>query len=302
MKPALAFEFLLLAALWGGSFLLMKLGASEFGVFATAFIRVLLASLFLLPFLVWRGQLPALRANLRPILLAGMLNSGLPFVLFAFAVLHISTGLSSILNATVPLWGAVVAWIWLKDRPNWSRTLGLAIGFAGVTALAWNKASFTSGAGATGLAVLACLTATLCYGIAASFAKKYLGGVVPLASATGSQIGAALLLAVPAALTMPAQMPSLRAWLAIGVLAALCTALAYILYFRIIEKAGPAKATTVTFVIPVFGIGYGAVFLSEAITHSMLVCGAVIILGTALSTGFLHLGKHRPNEVRKTTG
>ena len=291
MNLALAFEFVLLAALWGGSFLLMKLGAAEFGVFATAFIRVFLASLFLLPFLVWRGQLPALKANLRPILFAGMLNSGLPFVLFSFAVLHISTGLSSILNATVPLWGAVVAWIWLKDRPNWSRTLGLAIGFADVTALAWDKASFTSGASATGLAVLACLTATLCYGIAASFAKKFLGGVIPLASATGSQIGAALLLAVPAALTAPAHMPSLRAWLAIAVLAALCTALAYILYFRIIEKAGPAKATTVTFVIPVFGIGYGAVFLSEAITNSMLVCGAVIILGTALSTGFLHMGK-----------
>ena len=293
MNLALAFEFVLLAALWGGSFLLMKLGASEFGVFVTAFIRVFLASLFLLPFLVWRGQLPALKANLRPILFAGMLNSGLPFVLFSFAVLHISTGLSSILNATVPLWGAVVAWMWLKDRPNWSRTLGLAIGFAGVTALAWDKASFTSGASATGLAVLACLAATLCYGIAASFAKKFLGGVAPLASATGSQIGAALLIAVPAALTAPAHMPSLRAWLAIAVLAALCTALAYILYFRIIEKAGPAKATTVTFVIPVFGIGYGAVFLSEAITNSMLVCGAVIILGTALSTGFLHLGKKK---------
>ena len=293
MNLALAFEFVLLAALWGGSFLLMKLGASEFGVFVTAFIRVFLASLFLLPFLVWRGQLPALKANLRPILFAGMLNSGLPFVLFSFAVLHISTGLSSILNATVPLWGAVVAWKWLKDRPNWSRTLGLAIGFAGVTALAWDKASFTSGASATGLAVLACLAATLCYGIAASFAKKFLGGVAPLASATGSQIGAALLIAVPAALTAPAHMPSLRAWLAIAVLAALCTALAYILYFRIIEKAGPAKATTVTFVIPVFGIGYGAVFLSEAITNSMLVCGAVIILGTALSTGFLHLGKKK---------
>jgi drug/metabolite transporter (DMT)-like permease len=287
----LAFEFILLAAIWGGSFLLMKLGASDFGPFMTAFLRVLIASLFLLPLLVMRGQWGALKKHAKPILLVGIFNSGIPFALFSFAVLHITTGLTSILNATVPLWGAVVAWLWLRDKPGGSRILGLVIGFAGVAALAWGKASFKPGASDPGWAVLACLAATLCYGLAASMAKKYLAGVPPLASATGSQIGASLLLALPAFMYAPASMPGATSWMAIIALAIVCTGIAYILYFRLIERAGPARAITVTFLIPVFGVGYGALFLGEAITLTMLICGAVIVLGTALSTGVLKFGK-----------
>lgn len=283
----LAVEFILLAAIWGASFLLTKWGAADFGPFLTAFLRVLFASLFLLPLLAWRGQMQALKNNLKPILFVGMLNSGIPFALYAFAVLHVSTGLTSILNATVPLWGALVAWLWLKDKPASSRLAGLAIGFAGVAALSWDKASFKTGAAWAGLAVLACLLATLFYGIAASYTKKYLTGVSPLASATGSQLGASLLLAVPGLATLPDQMPPLRSWLAVVLLALVCTAVAYVLYFRLIERAGPARAISVTFLIPVFGVAYGAVLLSETISLSMIVCGAIIVLGTALATGVL---------------
>jgi drug/metabolite transporter (DMT)-like permease len=286
-----AIEFILLAAIWGASFLLMKLGAADFGPFLTAFLRVLFASLFLLPLLAWRGQLDALKKNYKAILFVGMLNSGIPFALFAFAVLHITTGLTSILNATTPLWGALIAWVWLKDKPANIRLLGLVIGFAGVAALSWEKASFKPGASAAGWAVMATLTATLCYGIAASYTKKFLTGVPPLASATGSQIGAALLLAVPGLMSMPEKTPGLHAWGAIVLLALFCTAVAYILYFRIIERAGPARAVAVTFLIPVFGVAYGAILLSEKITLTMIVCGAIIILGTALSTGMLKLSK-----------
>jgi drug/metabolite transporter (DMT)-like permease len=291
MNTPLAFEFVLLAAIWGGSFLLMKLGAAEFGPFATAFMRVLLASLFLLPLLALRGQMAALRKHIKPILLVGALNSGIPFVLFGFSVLHISTGLNSILNATTPLWGAVVAWVWLRDKPTPLRILGLVIGFAGVAALAWDKATFKAGAASPGMAVLACLGATLCYGIAASFTKKYLTGVPPLASATGSQMGACMLLLLPAALHIPSQAPSASAWIAIILLAFFCTAVAYVLYFRIIARAGPARAVAVTFLIPVFGVAYGGLFLNEVVTPTMLLFGAVIVLGTALSTGVLKLGK-----------
>ncbi|MFM7330737.1 MAG: DMT family transporter [Brachymonas sp.] len=283
-----ALEFILLAAIWGASFLLMKLGAADFGPFLTAFLRVLMASVFLLPLLAWRGQMDALKKNYRHIFIVGMLNSGIPFALFAFAVLHITTGLTSILNATAPLWGALVAWMWLKDKPAHWRIMGLAIGFAGVAALSWGKASFKPGTSAAGWAVLACLAATLCYGIAASYTKKYLQGVPPLASATGSQIGAAVLLAVPGMLSMPEQMPGASAWLAIALLAFFCTAVAYILYFRLIERAGPVRAITVTLLIPVFGVMYGAVLLNETITFAMVVCGAIIVLGTALSTGVLN--------------
>jgi drug/metabolite transporter (DMT)-like permease len=287
MSVLTACEFVLLAAIWGASFLLMRLGASEFGPYATAFLRVILASLLLLPLLVWRGQFAALRDKWGRILAVGALNSGIPFALFGFAVLHISTGLTSILNATTPLWGALVAWVWLRDKPQGLRILGLAVGFAGVAALAWDKATFKAGAASPGLAVLA----TLCYGIAASFTKKYMQGIPPLASATGSQIGASIVLLLPAATHLPAHNPSQTAWMAVAALALFCTAIAYILYFRIIAKAGPARAVAVTFLIPVFGVLYGAVFLQETITNTMLTCGLVIVLGTALSTGLLKWGK-----------
>jgi drug/metabolite transporter (DMT)-like permease len=287
----IAIEFILLAAIWGASFLLMKLGAADFGPFLTAFLRVLLASLFLLPLLMWRGQFDALKRDYKKILFVGMLNSGIPFALFSFAVLHITTGLTSILNATVPLWGALVAWLWLSDKPAVLRLLGLIIGFAGVAALSWDQAMFKAGAASPSLAVLACLLATLCYGISASATKKYLTGIPPLASATGSQIGAALLLAIPGLMSIPEQAPTLSAWVAIGLLAFFCTAVAYVLFFRIIERTGPARAVAVTFLIPMFGVAYGAIFLSEQITWAMVMCGGVIILGTALSTGMLKLSK-----------
>jgi len=282
-------DFLVLSALWGASFLFMRVAAVEFGALPTAGLRVTVAALFLVPILLWRGQWPALRAHYRPILFVGLLNSGIPFALLSWAVLSITTGLASILNATVPLFGALVAWAWLKDRPNAPRTLGLLIGFAGVALLAGGKASFK--AGGTGWAVVACLAATLCYGIAASFTKRYLTGIPPLATATGSQLGAMLGLALPTLWLWPASPPGMRAWGAIVGVGVLCTGIAYILYFRLIALAGPARALAVTFLVPVFAVAYGAVVLGERITLWMLVCGMVIVLGTALSTGLLNPGR-----------
>ena len=289
MKNTLAAEFVLLAALWGASFLFMRLGAADFGPWATAGLRVALASLVLLPILWASGHMGALRERAGPILFVGLLNSGIPFALFAYAVLSITTGLASILNATVPLFGAVVAWLWLKEKPTGSRALGLVIGFVGVALLSWGKASFKPGG--TGWAVVACLGATLCYGLAASFTKRYLMGVPPMATATGSQIGAALGLAIPTLWFWPDHTPGLNAWLGVVALAVLCTAIAYILYFRLIEKAGPSKALTVTFMIPLFALFYGAVFLGETITAWMVGCGLVILCGIALATGLVKLGK-----------
>ena len=285
MKSSTAAEFVLLAALWGASFMFMLLGATEFGAWATAGARVGIASLVLLPLLWHSGHMGVLREHAGALLISGLLSSAIPFALYSYAVLSISTGLSAILNATAPLFGALVAWLWLKDRPNKQRLLGLALGFTGVALLSWEKASFKTGG--NGWAVLACLGATLCYGIAANHAKRYLAGVPPLANATGSQIGATVGLAVPTMLFWPEQSPSPSAWLAILALAVLCSALAYILYFRLIAHVGPSKAVTVTFMIPLFAVFYGAVFLSEAVTGWMVACGTVILLGIALSTGVL---------------
>ena len=291
MSAAVAAEFILLAALWGASFLFMRLGTLEFGPLPTAGLRVAIASLALLPVMLSRGLWPQLRQHWKPVMICGLINSAIPFALFSFALLSISTGLSSILNATVPLFGALVAWLWLGDNPGASRTVGLVIGFIGVALLASGKASFkpdASGA-VTAWGILACLLATISYAVAASFTRRYLSGLNSLMVATGSQIGAALGLALPTLLMWPVQAPSLKAWGALLALGILCTAVAYVLFFRLIEQLGPARAITVTFTIPVFAVFYGVTLLGETVTTWMLFCGVIVLCGTALATGLVKL-------------
>jgi drug/metabolite transporter (DMT)-like permease len=284
-------DFVLLAAIWGASFLFMRIGTVEFGPVPTAAVRVAIATAFLWPLLLMRGLGPQLRRHWKAVFTIGLINSGIPFALFSFALLSITTGLSAVLNATVPLFGALIAWIWLRDRPTASRVVGLAIGFLGVALLAWDKASFkpdTSGH-APGWAVLACLAACVCYGIAASATKRYLSGLPALVTATGSQMGATLGLALPALWFWPERMPGLHAWLAVLALGVVCTGIAYVLYFRLIEHAGPPRALAVTFLVPVFALLYGVLFLDEAVTGWMLLCAGVIVCGTSLATGLLRL-------------
>jgi drug/metabolite transporter (DMT)-like permease len=284
-------DLVLLGALWGASFLFMRIGAAEFGALPAAAVRVGVATLFLLPLLFIRGHGPALATHWKASMAIGVLNSGIPFALFCFALLTINSGLAAVLNATVPMFGALVAWAWFRDRPDGSRIVGLVIGFAGVAMLASRSAGLHAGADnhAALWAVLACLGACASYGVAASATRRFLGGVPPLATATGSQIGATLFLALPALWFWPTQMPSLRAWLALLALGIACTGLAYILFFRLIANAGPARALTVTFLVPVFAVFYGAVFLGEHITQWMLICAAVIVCGVSLSTGLVKL-------------
>ncbi len=293
-KPWLL-DFALLAAIWGSSFLFMRLGASEFGALPTAGVRVAIASCFLLPLVLWRGLGPQLRQHWKKTFLVGLINSGIPFACFSYALLSITTGLSSIINATVPMFGALIAWVWLKDRPHGLRILGLLVGFAGVALLAWDKASFKPDAAgkATGWAVLACLVACICYGISASYAKRYLMGIPPLVTATGSQLGATLGLALPTIWLWPQHTASTQAWLALLAVGILCTGVAYILYFKLIETVGPARSLTVTFVAPVFALFYGRVFLGEAVSQWMVFCGVVIVCGTMLSTGLITFNKGR---------
>ncbi|WP_341890852.1 DMT family transporter [Variovorax sp. YR752] len=285
MKPADIGELVGLAAIWGASFLFMRLGAGEFGPVALAAVRVGGAALVLMPLLVWRDQFGDLRRHWRAIFIVGLSNSALPFLFFSYAALSISAGLSSIFNASTPLWGAVIAWLWLRDRPTAPRIAGLAIGFAGVLGLAWEKASFKPGG--SGWAIVACLAAALLYGLSASYTKKRLQGVPPMAVAAGSQLSAALALALPAVLWWPAELPSARAWTMVALLAVLCTGLAYLMYFRLIAHVGAANAIAVTFLIPAFAVLWGWLFLAEPLTGAMAAGCAVILLGTALATGVL---------------
>jgi drug/metabolite transporter (DMT)-like permease len=297
MTPAQArapwlLDFLLLAAIWGSSFMFSQIATREFGAFPTAGLRVIIAAAVLVPLLVLRGQWSGIQRHWKMTMAVGVVNSAIPFVCFTYALLSITTGLTSIINATVPMFGALVAWLWLKDRPTGSRILGLCIGFLGIAMLAWDKASFRPDANgsSSGLAVLACLFATLCYGVAASLAKRFMGGLPSLVSATGSQLGASALLLPFTLIYWPAQSVSLAAWLSVIVAGVVCTGLAYIVYFRLIERAGPSRALAVTFGIPVFANLYGIVLLGEQLTVWMVFCALVIVAGTLLSTGLVKLG------------
>ena len=286
-------DLLILAAVWGASFLFLRIGAPEFGPVPLATVRVAGAALCLLPILLWRGEWPALRRHWKPIGLVGLTNSGLPFLGFSFAALVITGGLASIFNATTPLWGALIAWLWLHERPAGWRVAGLGLGFLGVVGLAWQKALAPAPAGdiAPGWAIAAVLAATLMYGFSANFTKKHLSGVPSMALATGSQLSSTLVLAVPGLLLWPARWPSAGAWAAALALAVLCTGLAYVLYFRLIVRIGPARAMAVTYLLPAFAMLWGALFLGEPVTPAMLAGGAVILAGTALATGLVRPGR-----------
>lgn len=285
MKPRDVVELLLLAAIWGSSFLFMRIAAPEFGPVPLIFIRVAIAMVFLLIVLAARGELAGVKGNNRHFTVVGILNSAIPFSLFAFATLSLTAGFTSVLNASVPLFGALVAYFWLGDKLSAARIVGLIVGFLGVTVLVWGKISFKDNG--SGWAIVAGLTASLSYGIAANYTKRNLSGVHPFANATGSQIAATLLLLPLAIIYWPETMPSAKSWFSVLALGIACTGIAYILFFRLIANVGPAKAVAVTYLLPVFGMVWGLLFLSEAITSNMIMGCVVILLGTALATGIV---------------
>lgn len=294
MRRSDVLELLTLAALWGGSFLFMRVAAPPFGPVPLIALRVTIASCFLLPVLTWRGGLGALRAHWPHMLAVGVLNSAIPFSLFAYAELTLTAGFTSVLNAAAPLFAAIVAFAWLGERMSSLRMLGLAIGFVGVIVLVGGSSVIDAKEG--GMAVAAALSATVLYGVASSYTKRFLTGVPALAVATGSQLGATIVLAPLAYWLWPAQTPTGSVWLHVIGLGIACTGVAYILFFRLVAHVGPTRAVSVTFLIPVFGVLWGILFLGEQLTLNMVIGCAVILLGTALSTGVLSFGKQaKPN-------
>lgn len=296
MKPSHVVQLLVLAALWGASFLFIRVGVAQFGVAPLMALRVSIGAAVLLVMLALRGtpraSFATLRARALPLLVVGILNSAAPFCLFAYAELTLSAGLTSVINATTPLFGALVAFVWLKDRLTPLRTLGMLVGFGGVVSLVWDQMAAPHGAlapsaTATALAALAAAGAALLYGIAANYTKRYLSGVDSLTIATGSMLGGSIVLMPFAIASWPATAVSINAWGAVLSLGVACTGIAYLIFFHLINVAGPARAITVTFVIPVFGILWGALFLDEQISAGMLEGCAIVLVGTALATGVI---------------
>ncbi len=281
-------DMLLLAALWGGSFLFMRIAAPQFGAFALMALRTGIGAAVLLPFALRGGRSAELRANAGRIAWIGLLNSALPFVMLGYAMQHLEAGFASILNATTPFWGAIVAYLWLGERLGRPGVFGLLTGFAGVLVLVGGRDGLVAGGAIA--AILASLVATASYGVAATATRKRLGHVSALVGAAGSQSFAALALLPCALAWWPATPPDALAWLSVALLGILCTGLAYLLFFRLIARIGSSRTITVTFLVPVFGMLWGSLFLGETISASMLAGAAAILAGTALTTGLLAPG------------
>lgn len=273
-------DLIVLGALWGASFLFMRVAAPAFGPVPLIFVRVTIAALLLLPPMLRHNGFAQVRAVAAPIALVGAINTAIPFTLLAFAALTLPAGLSSVLNASVPLFGGLIGFLWLGQRPTRQRALGLAVGFGGVLVLAWPRVTSAG----DWRAVVAALVATVLYALAAHVTQRSLRGVRPLVVAGGSMAAASLMLLPLAVVAWPAAPPAASAWGYAALLGVGCTALAYVLYFRLLARSGPSTAMAVTYLIPVFGVTWGALLLDERLPASAMLGALLVLAGVALAT------------------
>ena len=287
-----------LSVLWGGSFFFIDVAVRELAPFTLVLLRVAIAAAILLVVLRLTGRpLPFARETVMPFLLLALLNNAVPFSLFAWGQQHIASGLASILNATTPLWAVLVAHLFTEDeRATPLKVAGVAVGFAGVAAMIGGDLLLELG-GASLLAQLACLGATLCYALAGVHARRFRRMGVPPITVTAGQLCASVLIMLPLVLLFEAPWQAAAAgagtWASMLALAAFCTALAYILYFRLIETAGATNAILVTFLIPVTAILLGATLLNEVLELRHFLGMAMIAAGLALIDGRLFARRRR---------
>lgn len=275
LSPA---ELLLLGAIWGGSFLFMRIAAKDFGAFALVEIRLALGAVILLPFLL-RVKAQLTRSHWLRLLGIGVINSAAPFLLFAWATQRAPAGIVAISNATVVMFTSVVAFLLYGEKISKRSALGLLLGFVGVVVLASGK---TSG-GSVLPSALAGVLASILYGFGANFTRRYLADMPPSAVAAGTVLCAALFVAPLALVTWPSTPIPALSWVSAVMLGAFCTGIAYFLYYRLLYRIGAPRTVTVTYLVPLFGVIWAWVFLSEPLTLSMAIAGALILGGVALS-------------------
>jgi drug/metabolite transporter (DMT)-like permease len=271
-------ELTILGAIWGASFLFMRVSAREFGALPLVEIRLALGALILLPIL-WSGRGHFTRKHLGPVVLISAINTAIPFSLFAWAAQRAPAGIGAITNATAVMFTALVAFVFYGEHISKRRALGLVAGFVGVVVLASGK---TAGASVWS-AALAGTFAGLLYGIGANLIRRQLAGIPPGAVAAGTLVSASLLLAPFAIVSWPSTPVPVHSWVSAVLLGVLCTGIAYFIYFRLIYRVGAARAVTVTYLVPLFGVVWAWIVLGEPLTLRMAIAGALILGGVALS-------------------
>lgn len=284
MNTANMLRLVLLAAIWGSSFLFLRIGAPVLGPAVLVEYRLVFAALFLALCGALLKKRLALAANWKHYLILGFFNSAFPFLLFAYAAATLTASVLSVLNATAPMWGALIGALYSRQAISPRVGLGLVLGTGGVALLVgFDAVSARPGAA---LAIAAALVAALSYSVASAYARSA-KSVEPFANAHGSMWAAALLVAPALAFFPSPGTPTagvMGAALALGIL---CSGVGYVLYFKLIEDVGATSALTVTFLNPLFGILWGALFLNEVVGWYTIAGAAIVIAGTALVTGFM---------------
>jgi len=267
----------LLASIWGASFLFMRIASPVLGPFFTTEVRVAVAGAALLLYAAIRGRMPRLFKRWRESLILGGINAALPFVLISSAELHLNASLAAILNATTPLFTAIVVWGATREKLGKSRALGLLFGLFGVIILVgWSPIELNS---QNMLAVLFSILAALAYGFGSLYAVRAFRGVPALEVAIGQQLGAAVLLLPFAVAKWPDSPPPSHVIYSLLGLSLVCTAFAYLIYYRLMDRVGPVKTVSVTFLVPIFGILWGMLFLGESV-YATTVLGLAVILAS----------------------
>lgn len=270
-------ELLALGAIWGASFMLQRVAAPQFGAVALVELRLVFGALVLLPFLIAaRRVLWPHRWRLAGV---GLLNSALPFVLFAWGAERAPAAIGAITNSMAALFAVLVAWSMFGERIGGRRAIGLLAGFAGVVVLVGGK---TAGMDFTAAAI-AGVGAALCYGVSGNLVKKWFAGLPPVATAAATLWWSTVLLLPLAVLNWPPVNPSTSAWLSAIVLGMVCTGIAYAMYFRLISRLGPTRAATVTYLVPLFAVAWAWAVLGEPLTVPMAVAGGLILGGVAMN-------------------
>jgi drug/metabolite transporter (DMT)-like permease len=298
MRPRDVIELLLLSVLWGGAYLFTRSAVPSFGPAPLVSMRLGIAALILLPILAWRGDLPQLRAHPRALFMVGVPFTALPFMLMTWGALHITAGLSAVLNATAPMFAALVAHFVLKERLGAWRAGGLVLGFAGVLVLMGSgTVSLKTGHGP--LAVAAVLGTAMIWSVGANYTRERMSDIDPMVTTAGSLAMASLCVAPLAWATWPEAPPSARAWAEMAFLGIASSGLGMWMYFRLLRRIGAVRAMSVTFLSPLVAMVSGALYLGEALTLQMVAGCAVVLLGTALSLGLIG---RRPTRVAARAG
>jgi drug/metabolite transporter (DMT)-like permease len=283
MRPKDLGALILLGALWGGSFLFIRVAVPTLGPFVLMELRVGLAAVALTLYAVALGRLPKLRDRWREFLIIGTVNAATPFSLIAAAEINLTASLAAILNSTTVLFTAVVAAMWMGEALTARKVVGVVSGIVGVAVLVgWDPIPLN---GVVLLSVGAMLGASLSYALGAVYVKRTFAGTPPVTMAIGQQTGAATVLLPLATVTFPGEGPSAAVVLSVLGLALLSTAVAYLLYFRLIENVGPTSTVTVTLLVPVFGLLFGVLLLDEPFGLGTLVGLAIILSSVTLVTG-----------------